>query len=88
MSEATPPIPAPSSSSNGDEKKKKKKKTEKTESLKDASGKSLKKLTRKQLYELHGIRDSDHKMKTALAYVTCIPSFLSKNHLFFFDARQ
>ena len=34
-----------------------------------AAGKSLKKLSKKQQYEMFGIRDRDHKMKEALKYV-------------------
>ena len=39
------------------------------DSLKAAAGKSLKKLSKKQQYEMFGIREKDHKMKDALAYV-------------------
>ena len=44
------------------------------DSLKAAAGKSLKKLSKKQQYEMFGIREKDHKMKDALAYVLLFES--------------
>ena len=48
----------------------------KEDSLKSAAGKSLKKLSKKQQYEMFGIREKDHKMKDALAYVILISYLL------------
>ena len=54
----------------------------KEDSLKSAAGKSLKKLSKKQQYEMFGIREKDHKMKDALAYVILISYLLLWNYFF------